>query len=158
MWQTSHEHFLYGIEQFSHEAQLAAGDYCRNRIQHMTRTPVRGTAAGPLITAVVQSSMATTIITVGLVNAGIISFIASLSIIFGANPGTTMTSPLVALNLSAFAPLLIRAGFLLGIVGGQYKVFGRPIFYFGLVFLASRSFQMSWRRTAPVLSLSNLRA
>ncbi len=109
----------------------------------MTRTPVRGTAAGPLITAVVQSSMATTIITVGLVNAGIISFIASLSIIFGANPGTTMTSPLVALNLSAFAPLLIRAGFLLGIVGGQYKVFGRPIFYFGLVFLASRSFQMS---------------
>ncbi|MFA5414406.1 MAG: Na/Pi symporter [Methanoregula sp.] len=109
------------MEQFSHEVHLAAGDYCRNLIQHMTRTPVRGTAAGVLITAVVQSSMVTTIITVGLVNAGIISFIASLSIIFGANPGTTMTSPRVALNLSAFALLLIRAGFLFGIVGGNTR-------------------------------------
>ncbi len=112
--------FLYGIEQFSHEVQIAAGEYFRNLIQRMTRTPVRGTLVGTLVTALVQSSTATTVITVGLVNSGIISFTASLGIIFGANFGTTITSLLVALNLTAFAPVLILAGFLISIIGGKY--------------------------------------
>jgi phosphate:Na+ symporter len=128
--------FLYGIEQFSHEVQVAGGEYFRNLIQRLTKTPIRGTAAGALVTAVVQSSTATTVITVGLVNAGVISFMASLGIIFGANLGSTMTSQLVALNLTAFAPILILAGFLISIIGGKYRVFGRPIFYFGLVFFS----------------------
>ena len=128
--------FLYGIEQFSREVQLAAGDYFRNLIQRLTKTPVRGTAAGALVTAVVQSSTATTIITVGLVNAGIISFTASLGIIFGANLGTTLTSQLIALNLTAFAPVFILAGFVIGIIPGRYRIFGRPVFYFGLVFFS----------------------
>jgi hypothetical protein len=63
--------FLYGIEQFSHEVRIAAGEYFRNLIQRMTRTPVRGTVVGALVTALVQSSMATSVITVGLVNSGI---------------------------------------------------------------------------------------
>ncbi|MDP3562970.1 MAG: Na/Pi symporter, partial [Methanoregula sp.] len=128
--------FLYGIEQFSREVQLAAGDYFRNLIQHLTKTPVRGTAAGALVTSLVQSSTATTIITVGLVNAGIISFTASLGIIFGANLGTTLTSQLVALNLTAFAPLFILIGFIIGIIPGRFRIFGRPVFYFGLVFFS----------------------
>src|SRR5690606_40228027 len=84
----------------------------------------------------VQSSTATTVITVGLVNAGIISFTASLGIIIGSNIGTTFTTQLIALNLTAFAPVFILAGFLIGIAGGRYRVFGRPIFYFGLVFFS----------------------
>jgi phosphate:Na+ symporter len=128
--------FLYGIEQFSHEVLIAAGEYFRNLIQRLTRTPVRGTAVGALVTALVQSSTATTVITVGLVNSGIISFSASLGIIFGANFGTTITSLLVALNLTAFAPVLILVGFVISIIGGRYKVFGRPVFYFGLVFFS----------------------
>ncbi|MFA5331088.1 MAG: Na/Pi cotransporter family protein [Methanoregula sp.] len=145
--------FLYGIEQFSKEVQLAAGEYFRSLIQRLTKTPVRGTVAGALVTALVQSSTATTVITVGLVNAGIISFTASLGIIFGANLGTTLTSQLVALNLTAFAPILILAGFLLGIIGGKYKVFGRPVFYFGLVFfsLSLISGVMEPYRTDPQL-------
>ena len=145
--------FLYGIEQFSHEVQIAAGEYFRNLIQRMTRTPVRGTVVGTLVTALVQSSTATTVITVGLVNSGIISFTASLGIIFGANFGTTITSLLVALNLTAFAPVLILAGFLISIIGGKYKVFGRPVFYFGLVFfsLSMISTVMEPYRTDPQL-------
>ena len=145
--------FLYGIEQFSHEVQIAGGEYFRNLIQRLTKTPARGTAAGALVTAVVQSSTATTVITVGLVNAGVISFTASLGIIFGANLGTTMTSQLIALNLTAFAPILILAGFLIGIIGGKYRVFGRPIFYFGLVFfgLSLISSVMVPYRTDPQL-------
>jgi len=145
--------FLYGIEQFSREVQLAAGEYLRAFIQRLTQTPLRGTAAGALVTAVVQSSTATTVITVGLVNAGIISFAASLGIIFGANLGTTMTSQLVALNLTAFAPLFILLGFIIGIIPGKYRVFGRPIFYFGLVFfsLSLISSVMAPYRTDPQL-------
>lgn len=145
--------FLYGIEQFSREVQIAAGEYLRNLIQVLTKTPVRGTAAGALVTALVQSSTATTVITVGLVNAGIISFTASLGIIFGANLGTTMTSQLVALNLTAFAPVFILAGFIIGIIPGRYRIFGRPIFYFGLVFfsLSLISAVMAPYRTDPQL-------
>lgn len=128
--------FLYGIEQFSREVQLAAGEYLRNIIQRLTQTPVRGAVAGALVTAVVQSSTATTVITVGLVNAGTLSFAASLGIIFGANLGTTLTSQLVALNLTAFAPIFILIGFVIGIIPGRYRIFGRPIFYFGLVFFS----------------------
>ena len=128
--------FLYGIEQFSREVQVAAGDYLRNLIQGLTKTPLRGTAAGALVTSLVQSSTATTVITVGLVNAGILSFTASLGIIFGANLGTTLTSQLVALNLTAFAPVFILIGFIIGIIPGRYRIFGRPIFYFGLVFFS----------------------
>lgn len=145
--------FLYGIEQFSHEVQLAAGEYLRDLIQRLTQTPLRGTAAGALVTALVQSSTATTVITVGLVNAGVISFAASLGIIFGANLGTTLTSQLVALNLTAFAPVFILIGFVIGIIPGRYRIFGRPIFYFGLVFfsLALISSVMAPYRTDPQL-------
>lgn len=145
--------FLYGIEQFSREVQLAAGEYLRNLIQGLTKTPLRGTAAGALLTSFVQSSTATTVITVGLVNAGIISFAASLGIIFGANLGTTLTSQLIALNLTAFAPVFILIGFIIGIVPGRYRIFGRPVFYFGLVFfsLSLISSVMAPYRTDPQL-------
>jgi len=145
--------FLYGIEQFSHEVQVAAGEYFRNLIQRLTKTPLRGTAVGALVTALVQSSTATTVIMVGLVNAGIISFTASLGIIFGANLGTTLTSQLVALNLTAFAPIFILIGFIIGIIPGRYRIFGRPIFYFGLVFfsLSLISNVMAPYRTDPQL-------
>jgi phosphate:Na+ symporter len=145
--------FLYGIEQFSHEVQLAAGDHLRHVIQVLTKTPLRGTAAGAIVTSIAQSSTATTVITVGLVNAGVISFAASLGIIFGANVGSTLTSQLIALNLTAFAPVFILAGFLIGIIPGRYRIFGRPVFYFGLVFfsLSLISSVMAPYRTDPQL-------
>lgn len=145
--------FLYGIEQFSREVQIAAGDYFRNLIQQLTRTPLRSTAVGAIITSLVQSSTATTVITVGLVNAGIISFTTSLGIIFGANIGTTLTSQLIALNLTAFAPVFILAGFVLGLIPTRYRILGRPVFYFGLVFfsLTLISTVMEPYRTDPQL-------
>lgn len=145
--------FLYGIEQFSREVQLAAGEYLQGIIQRVTQTPVRGTAAGAIVTAIAQSSTATTVITVGLVNAGILSFAASLGIIFGANLGTTLTSQLIALNLTSFAPVFILIGFVIGIVPGRYRIFGRPVFYFGLVFfsLSLISSVMAPYRTDPQL-------
>jgi phosphate:Na+ symporter len=128
--------FLYGIEHFSEEILKVAGDRFRSVLRKLTGTPARGAALGAVFTSVVQSSTATTVIAVSLVNAGTISFEQSLGVIFGANVGTTITAQLVAFKLTAFAPLFILIGFLLSLSGTKYKFLGRPIFYFGLVFFS----------------------
>lgn len=126
--------FLYGIENFSEEVRHVAGERFRTILQNATKTSLRGAIAGAVVTALVQSSTATSIIAIGLVNAGAISFLASLGLIIGANVGTTLTAQLVAFKLTAFAPIFVIIGFLLSMIRGPYRVFGKPIFYFGLVF------------------------
>jgi len=78
-------------------------------------------------------SSATTIITIGLVNAGALSFLQSLGVIIGSNIGTTVTAQLVAFNMTAFGQVLIPVGFLIGIFGRRYRFLGKPLFYFGLL-------------------------
>lgn len=128
--------FLYGIEQFSKEIQKAAGEKFRNLLAKVTKTPIRGLLFGTLLTALIQSSTATTVIATGLVNAGLLSFAQSLGIIFGANIGTTITAHLVSLKLTAVAPFFIIFGFLMDLFGGRFKVLGKPLFYFGIVFFS----------------------
>ncbi len=128
--------FLYGIEHFSVEIQRVAGERFRSLLGKLSNNRFTGAMLGTLVTAVIQSSTATTVIVVGLVNAGTISFAQSLGIIFGANIGTTVTAQLVAFKLTAFAPAFIVLGFIVGIAGGKYKFTGKPIFYFGLVFFS----------------------
>lgn len=128
--------FIYGIENFSREILAVARGRFADVLGKLTRTPVRGAFLGAGLTALIQSSAATTVITVGLVNAGTISFVQSLGVIIGSNIGTTITAQLIAFKLTAFAPVLIVAGFILGFVGGKYKFLGKPVFYFGLVFFS----------------------
>ena len=126
--------FLYGIENFSQEIKQLAGEHFRKLLRKLTKTPTSGALFGAVVTAIVQSSSATTVITVSLVNAGIISFSQSLGIIFGSNVGTTLTAQLIALKLTSFAPIFIILGFLIKIFGRKYKIIGKPLFFFGLVF------------------------
>lgn len=126
--------FLYGIENFSREIINSVGERFRETLGKLTKDRWRGAAFGALLTATVQSSAATTVIAVSLVNAGTISFASSLGVIVGANIGTTITAQLVAFKLTAFGPLFILVGFVWGLVGGRYKFIGKPLFYFGLVF------------------------
>lgn len=128
--------FFYGIENFSREIlAVAKGSFARI-LGRLTSRPVAGALLGAVVTAIVQSSAATTIITVGLVNAGTLSFLQSLGIIIGSNIGTTVTAQLVAFKMTAFGQVLIPVGFLVGIFGRQYKFLGKPLFYFGLVFFS----------------------
>ena len=128
--------FIYGIEHLSRELQIIASDKMRGLLQKLTKNRWAGALVGAGTTAVIQSSTATTVITVGLVNAGIITFIQSLGIVAGANVGTTVTAQLIAFNVEAIAPFFIVLGFLISIVGGRYKFWGKAIFYFGFLFLA----------------------
>ena len=128
--------FLFGIENFSKEIQKAAGGRFRLWLGKFTKNRVSATVLGTGVTAIIQSSAATTIIAVGLVNGGIISFANSIGIIFGANIGTTITAQLVAFKLTAFAPIFIIFGFLISLFGKKHKILGKGMFYFGIVFFS----------------------
>lgn len=128
--------FLFGIEHFSREVQAVSGERFRRFLGHATKNRFLGFGLGGAVTAIVQSSTATSVITVGLVNAGVMSFRHSLGVLFGANVGTTVTAQLVALKLTSFAPALLLVGFAVGYAPFKWRILGRSIFYFGLVFFS----------------------
>ncbi len=128
--------FFYGIENFSREILAVAKGSFAAILGRVTERPILAALLGAVVTALVQSSMATTVITVSLVNAGTLSFTQSLGIIIGASVGTTITAQLVAFKMTALGQVLIPIGFLVGIFGRRYKFLGKPLFYFGLVFFS----------------------
>ena len=128
--------FIFGLEHFSAEIEQISGERFRRTLARATRIPVVGVLIGAVVTAVIQSSSATSVIAIGLVNAGVLSFKNSVGIIFGANVGTTVTAQLVAFKLTAFAPVFIVAGFALSLLRTRASIFGKSIFYFGFVFFS----------------------
>lgn len=128
--------FLFGLDNFSKEIQRVSGERLRKFLGNFTKHPIVGLFLGASITSIIQSSSATTVITIGLVNAGIISFKNSLGIIFGANVGTTVTAQLIAFKLTNFAPTLIILGFFLSFIKSRYSFIGKSLFYFGFVFFS----------------------
>jgi len=128
--------FLFGIENFSKEIQKVSGEKLRKFLTKHTTNPFKGLLIGGLMTSVIQSSTATSVIAVGLVNAGIITFRSSLGIIFGANIGTTITAQLVAFHLTNIAPYFLIFGFILSIIRIKYSFIGKSVFFFGFVFFS----------------------
>jgi len=128
--------FVFGLEHFSREVESISGERFRKTLGKATELPIVGVLIGAVVTGLIQSSSATSVITISLVNAGVLSFKNSVGIIFGSNIGTTVTAQLVAFKLTAFAPLLIVFGFALSLVRSRYSVFAKAIFYFGFVFFS----------------------
>lgn len=131
-----------GMNIMTQGLRLAAGHALPRILFGWTRTPIRGIATGAMITALVQSSSAVTVATLGFVNAGLIGLAQASTVIYGANLGTTMTSWLVALlgfkvNLKLLALPLIGAGMLLRLGGGESRRagFGEALAGFALFFL-----------------------
>jgi len=126
--------FVFGLENFSKEVQRITGEKFRKFLARATRFSGVGLLIGAVVTAFIQSSSATSVIAISLVNAGVLSFKNSVGIIFGANIGTTITAQLVAFKLTAFAPVFIILGFLLSFIKSKYSIFAKSLFYFGFVF------------------------
>ena len=129
--------FLYGMNLMSSGLQKAAGDRLRGFLSAMTSSPFKGVMTGLGITTVIQSSSATTVMVVSFVNAGLLTLVQAISVIMGANIGTTVTSILIALNLSDLAPAFIFIGALL-LVFAKKKFsnhIGEIIAGFGLLFM-----------------------
>ena len=128
--------FLFGMTGMSEALQKAAGEKMKAVLSFLTRNRVMGALAGALVTAVLQSSSATTVMTIGFVSAGLMTLPQAISVIFGANIGTTMTAQLIAFKISDYIYPIIFAGFLIQFLSKKENVknIGLVIFYFGLLF------------------------
>ena len=102
--------FLYGMQMMSGGLEAAAGDRMKQILEKLTSNRLLGVLVGAGITAVIQSSSATTVMVVGFVNAGMMNLRQAVWIIMGANIGTTITGQLVALDIGAIAPLIAFIG------------------------------------------------
>lgn len=128
--------FLYGMNTMSDALQKTAGERMKKILSFLTKNPIMGALAGALVTAVLQSSSATTVMAIGFVSAGLMTLPQAISVIFGANIGTTMTAQLLAFKLSDYIYPIIFIGFMLQFVGKTEKLknIGMVIFSFGLLF------------------------
>ena len=102
--------FIYGMNLMSDSLQLIAGSRLKSIISAMTSNPLTGILTGLGVTALIQSSSATTVMTVGFVNAGLMTLQQAIGIILGANIGTTVTAQLIAFNLTDLAWPILAIG------------------------------------------------
>lgn len=102
--------FLYGMQMMSTGLEAAAGSRMKSILEKLTSNRVKGVLVGAAITAVIQSSSATTVMVVGFVNSGLMTLKQAVWVIMGANIGTTITGQLIALDIGAIAPLFAIAG------------------------------------------------
>lgn len=129
--------FLFGMNFMSQGLQKAAGAKLRGILEVMTKNKLIAVLFGALFTAVIQSSGATTVMVVSFVNSGLMALSQSVGIIFGANIGTTITSQLVAFDLTAVAPVILFLGALMVMFGKKpmIKKIGEAVLGFGALFM-----------------------
>lgn len=147
--------FLYGMKLMSASLERAAGAKMRNFLDIITKNQLVGMIFGIIFTAIIQSSNATTVMVVSFVNSGLMNLYQSAGVILGANIGTTVTSQLIAFNLSDIAPLFIVIGVVVPMVtkNGTVKKIGDVVLGFGILFvgLSTMSAAMKAMRDAPLL-------
>lgn len=128
--------FLFGLKYMGDGLQKAAGDNLRSILNTFTSTPLRAVLAGAVVTALIQSSTGTTVLTVGLVSAGFMTLTQAIGVIMGANIGTTVTAFIIGLNISDYALPIIGVGalFLFFFKNQLIASIGQIIFGFGALF------------------------
>ena len=129
--------FLFGMKQMSDGLEKAAGAKMRSILEFFTKSPLRGILVGTFFTAIIQSSSAATVLVVSFVNSGLMNLYQAAGVIMGANIGTTVTSQLIAFNLSALAPVFIMVGVIMLMFCSKQKVkqIGEVLLGFGVLFM-----------------------
>jgi phosphate:Na+ symporter len=129
--------FLFGMKLMGDGLELAAGAKLRNLIEKLTKNKYMGALVGLVVTAVIQSSSATTVMVVGFVNAGLMNLMQAVGVIMGANIGTTVTGIMIAIKLTALAPIAIFIGVVLisFCKKTNQKHIGQIIAGFGILFM-----------------------
>lgn len=128
--------FMYALKGFSDDIRRKGGVALERMLSRITSGKIGGFVFGAIATALVQSSSAITGITVALVEAGTITFRGSLPVFLGANVGTTTTAWIVAFDAEILGPILVVLSAILTLLPGRLSLFGRSIFYLGVVLLA----------------------
>ena len=128
--------FLFGITYMGDGLQKAAGDRLRDLLDKYTTNPIMGILAGLVVTILIQSSSGTTVLTIGLVNAGFMTLKQAIGVIMGANIGTTVTAFIIGIKISDYALPIIAAGTFLIFFFKNRKAnnIGQVLFGFGALF------------------------
>lgn len=129
--------FLYGMKMMGDGLENAAGDKLKGIFDRITSNPIKGVLTGTIVTAIIQSSSATTVMIVGFVNAGLMNLYQATSVIMGANIGTTVTAQLITFKFDAYAPIFLAIGAVMILFCNKRKVkeVGQIILGFGVLFL-----------------------
>ena len=128
--------FLFGMNLMGEALEKAAGSKLKKIIELLTSNIFMGVLVGTLVTAVIQSSSATTVMVVGFVNAGIMTLPQAVGVIMGANIGTTVTAQLVSIDMNGLAPVALGIGIILYLFGGKPKTkhIAEVLIGFGILF------------------------
>jgi phosphate:Na+ symporter len=129
--------FLYGMTQLSEGLQKIAGSRLRSVVRAFTSSRIKGIFLGAGVTSIVQSSSVTTIMLVGLLNAGVMNLQQSIGVIYGANIGTTITAQIIAFKITQYALPMVAIGFVFFFFTGnkRTKFIGQIILALGFIFL-----------------------
>jgi len=128
--------FLFGMEQMADALKALAADRLKDILARLTTNRLMGAVTGAIVTAIIQSSSVTTVLTVGFITAGILSVSQAVGIIFGANIGSTLTAQLIAFKVTKLSLLMITVGFAMLFISrkDQFRQYGAMIMGLGLVF------------------------
>ncbi len=126
--------FLFAIESFGRNLEHTFKDKIKPLIQKATRHPLLSLLTGAIATGLLQSSSAVSVIIVSLVSAKIMNLHQAVGILLGTNIGTTLTAQLIAFKLTNVAPYFLVVGYFLNFAKGKIGMWGKPLFYFGLLF------------------------
>jgi phosphate:Na+ symporter len=152
--------FIYGMKLMGEGLERAAGDRIKSLLELLTRNRFLGVIVGALVTAIIQSSGATTVIVVGLLNAGIMDLPQAIGVIMGANIGTTMTAQLIAFKLSNIALPAIGVGSGMTLFGKNktHRFIGQVILGFGLLFFGMQTMETALKPFAEMPEFINFMA
>ncbi len=128
--------FLFGMKLMGDGLEMAAGARLKSMVEKLTTNKYMGALVGLVVTAIIQSSSATTVMAVGFVNAGLMNLAQAVGVIMGANIGTTVTGLMIALKLNSLAPIAIFLGvvIMMFMKKAYHKHIGQIIIGFGILF------------------------
>ncbi|RKL63430.1 Na/Pi cotransporter family protein [Thermoanaerobacteraceae bacterium SP2] len=144
--------FIYGMRLMGEGLERAAGDRLKVLLELLTRNRVLGVLVGTIVTSIIQSSSATTVMVVGLVNAGLMDLMQAVGVIMGANIGTTMTAQLIAFKFTKLALPAIGLGTAVHLFGKHktQKFIGQVILGFGLLFFGMQTMEVALKPLAKL--------
>jgi len=152
--------FIYGMNVMGAGLQKAAGDRLKRLLEILTSNRLMGVLVGAVITAIIQSSSATTVMVVGFVNAGLMSLMQAAGVIMGANIGTTVTAQLVAFKLTDIAPVVVAVGVALLLFGSKrkHRQLGEILTGFGILFIGMHLMSSSMKPLRELETFANIMA
>ncbi|MFP4478558.1 MAG: Na/Pi cotransporter family protein [Candidatus Izemoplasmatales bacterium] len=150
--------FLYGMSLMSDSLKKLAGNKLRLFLEKTTNTPLKGIFVGLLLTALIQSSSATSALVVGLVRAGLMTLPQAVGVIFGANLGTTFTSVIISLNIDEYIfPIIFVGSFMIFFIKKRkIQTLGRVILGFGLLFFGLETMGGALKELAQLDAFRNV--